>query len=187
MKLNFLLMSFLVVALSACQQDVQSQNTPLSKSTLLAKKHTVKSHVPVAMQYEFLNVPELNKPLEIKLEFKVGISTENLQVIYRAANNGLTIESAQSQYAFNNLPAGATETITVNVIPVQTGAQAIYISATMNIDGVMQSRAFQVPVNVGTANQLKANTNPALNPAPKGMTHIPSQNVISMPASEPKN
>jgi len=181
-KMKVLLVSLMLVLLSACnKQDASTENTSESKKTSNTQI-TGKPHAAIYMDFEYLNSIVLNETLEIKLEFKVGHDVEALQVEYRTSE-GLTLLDTQTQFQFNALAKNTIESITVRVIPQQAGEQMLYISAVMSVSGSSQSRAFVVPVNTASTNQLKSSGSTV----PKGMQHIPSQNVISMPASEPKN
>jgi len=177
MKLILLtLLSFLLIA---CNQEAQTKSVVTTEKQ--ARHHFIgKPQAGISMQYEFLNSKELNEELEIKLVFKVSRNTEALYVDYRVTP-GLKLLDSQSEYQFNKLSRGASEEIIVRVMPESEAEHVIYVTAAIDVKGVKQTRSFMVPVTTVSASQLKAQQNiPA-----KGTRYIPSQNVISMPASEP--
>jgi len=176
--MKFILLTLLSFLLIACNQEAQT------KSSATVEKHsqkhfTGKPQAGISMQYEYLDSKETNDAHEIKLVFKVSRDTEALYVDYRV-NPGLKLIDSQTNYQFNKLSKGSTEEIIVRVIPESEGEQVIFITAAIDVNGVKQSRAFMVPVTSGATSQLKTQTN---TPA-KGTRYIPSQNVISMPATE---
>jgi len=176
--MKIILVGLLSILLLACNQEAQTKNTAsLEKQP---HRHFIgKPQAGISLKYEYLNSTELNEILEIKLVFTVSRDTDALYVDYRV-NPGLKLVDLQSEYQFNNMSKGSREEIVLRVIPELAGEQVIYISAAIDVNGSKQSRAFMVPVTLGSTNELKSNQNiPA-----KGMKYIPSQNVISMPATE---
>lgn len=176
--MKFILVGLLSVLLLACNQEAQTKNTSIEKQP---HEHFIgKPQAAISLNYEYLNSTELNEILEIKLVFKVSRDTDALYVDYRVGP-GLKLLDSQSGYQFNNMSKGSSEEIIVRVIPESAGQQVINISAAIDVKGMKQSRAFMVPVTTSSTNQLKSNQ---ITPAKEGMKYIPSQNVISMPATE---
>jgi hypothetical protein len=182
MKLTVILFCLSALfSLPACNQTAQSQAASVNQNKSQAYRSS-KSGAAISMEFQFLNEAKLNQPLEIKVNFIIGHDTEffKIQLNTRA---GLTIENELTQFQFNKLAKGAQESIVIRVVPVQSGEQNIYISATVDINGVNQSRAFVIPVKTTSANQLQIQKSKT----DKGMQFIQDQNVISMPATETRN
>ncbi|MCW9047626.1 MAG: hypothetical protein OQK46_06050 [Gammaproteobacteria bacterium] len=141
-----------------------------------------KPHAPVSMTYEFVQTAELNEELEIKLSVRVETSTEMLKVNYTTQDSIKSMDASQ-QYEFSQLQKGATQVVTIRVIPEQSGLHYVNVFATIVVDGGLQSRSFAIPVSTGSVSteQMKS----IQLSSPKGMRYIPEQNIISMPSSEP--
>ena len=178
MKMKYILLGLLSFLLLACNQEVQTKNAVSSEKH--SHKHFIgKPQAAISMHYEYLNSKEINKELEIKLVFKVSHDTDALYVNYRV-NPGLKLLNSQTEFQFNKLSKGASNEIVLRIIPEMPGQQIIYITAAIDVNGSQQSRAFMVPVSTGSTEQLKSQQITS----PKGTRYIPSQNVISMPATE---
>jgi len=176
--MKFILLTLLSFLLIACNQEAQTKSTVATDKP--PHNHFIgKPQAGISMQYEFLNSKEMNEELEIKLLFKVSRDTETLYVDLNLSP-GLKSLDSQSEYQFNKISKGASEEIIIRVIPETSGEQVIYVSASIDVKGVKQSRAFIIPVTTGSTEQFKSNQN---TPA-KGTRYIPSQNVISMPATQ---
>jgi len=180
MRFNFafilaVLMTFL---LSACNEEMQTKKTSMPQT----QQMNGKSHAPISMKYEISDELKLNDPIDIKLFFKAGLSTNALKVDI-ASSKGVVINSTQVQYQFNKVVKNEINAFVLNVTVTQLGKHVLNISTTIDVSGVPQARSFSVPLNIGSPATLKINNTSSA----KGMKYIPEQNVISMPASETTN
>ena len=183
MNIKFIILSLSIILLSACKQEAQLEPTKKLSVGKGDTHNTVKPHAPVSMEYSFISTPEINKVLEVRLDFKVSRDTPHLKVVYHTTTALKSVDTVQ-QFELYNLHQGSIEPVFIQVLVEQPGKHLIYVSASMDINGISQSRAFVVPVNIaGATQQLKSEKSDQSN----GMKYLPEQNVISMPASVPPN
>ncbi len=180
-NLSVILFSLVAVMLSACNQDTQTKNASSSSqlTTQSAGQSSSKPHAAISMSFEVLNDVVLGKVTEIKLNFKVGLSTPVFK-IELSPDADLELVDTPLQYQFNNVPEDAIESIIVRVIPKLPGQHVINLTASIDVDGVTQARAFVVPLVTAASANIKT----SVSPVSKGGKLIPEQNIISMPASE---
>ncbi len=179
-NLSFILFSLIVVMLTACNQDAQTKNAIPSSSIIKSTgQSSSKPHAAIDMNFEVLNDVVLGKVTEIKLNFKVGLSTV-LFKIDLSPDADLELIDTPLQYQYNNVPEDALKSINIHVIPTLPGQHVINLTASIDVDGMTQTRAFVIPLETNTSANLKISRNSIS----KGGKLIPNENIISMPASE---
>lgn len=181
MNFKIIIVSLFFGLLSACQQDMQTEENSVTKKSL-HNKYATKPHAAIFMDFEILNAPLVNEPLKIKLQFKTGLDTESLQVQINPSS-ALDMASSASVYQFNKLAKGESESVMLSVVPEQAGLHVINISAGILLHGQYQFREFVVPINIEgvvkpSVQALQKSTDEL------GMRYQPEHNVISMPAVE---
>jgi len=191
---NLTILFSLLIFISGCNQQTQSDVRAVSDETQLhennlaaqsaparykAPHRTGKSHAAITMRYELLNTVALNQVLELKLSFNVGHDVESLRVEY-FAEAGLSVINSQNVYVFNKISKDEAQTLLLSVRPELPGEHVINISATIETQAGSQSRSFEIPITLPAKNQPQPQTSKAHNTG----RFIPDQNVISMPASK---
>ncbi len=182
MNIKHLLILLTLSFLLACSQQEASESAAGAIATEynMQSRFVGKPHAPVSMSF-ILNSPvELNQPLDISLTFTVEQDTEILEVEYRT-DASLRSNDVSQQYQFTRLIKGAKQQIDISVVPQQSGLHHINVFASINIDGIQQTRPFAIPVSIEGSTQLQKT---GQNEPANGMRHLPAQNVISMPAGE---
>jgi len=190
MKMQNLFLILSIGLFVSCNQQAQtqSQNQAKNISNQRHQTHAVtKPHAPISMDYEIINPVELNKLLDIKLTFSSRRNVDALTVEYNV-DAGLSVNGEPQRFNFRSLPQNEPISIVLKVTPEQAGDLNINVYADIEINGVIQSRAFIVPVSVAqSASSIQSksvNDKTQGNTSNKGMQYSPQQNVISMPASE---
>jgi len=155
--------------------DSSVQNEPQQTST----KHDqvyIKPHAGVELNYNRPKALQAGETFELQLNFKTQVQADSLQVNIKP-ENGLQLGISQLNYQFTVSKKNQINKIVVPVTALQDGRYFIDIKALLMISGKEQARSFSIPVTVGDPLKSKPVVNPGYNP-------VPSQGVISMPASE---
>lgn len=153
--------------------DQQSQK----KMNLHSSKYdqvTTKPHAGIELNYNRPKKFQVGDAYDLVLNFKTRIYADSLQINIKH-DDGLQLGVSQFDYQFEANKKSKNKII-IPVTALHDGQYYIDISAVLITNGVSQARSFSIPVIVGNASKNKK-TNP-------GYTSVPSQGVISMPASE---
>ena len=135
----------------------------------------IKPHAGIELNYNRPKALQAGETFELELNFKTRVQADSLRVNIKH-ESGLQLGISQLDYQFV-VSKNKINKIVVPVTALQDGRFFIDIKALLMINGKAQARTFSIPVTVGDPLKLKPLTNPGYRP-------VPSQGVISMPATE---
>ncbi|RDH83968.1 MAG: hypothetical protein DIZ80_07485 [endosymbiont of Galathealinum brachiosum] len=147
------------------------------KTNLHSTKHeqvTTKPHAGIELNYNRPKKLQVGDSYDLVLNFKTRVSADTLQINIKH-DDGLQLGVSQFDYQFAAFKNKKNK-ITIPVTTLHDGQYYIDISAALITNGVSQARSFSIPVVVGDPSKNKK-----IN---AGYISVPSQGVISMPASE---
>jgi len=151
----------------------QSQNN----TNLHSSKHeqvTTKPHAGIELNYNRPKKLQAGDAYDLVLNFKTRVYADSLQINIKH-DDGLQLGISQFDYQFSVIK-NKKNIIKIPVTTLYDGQYYIDISAVLVTNGVSQARSFSIPVIVGDPSKNKKTNS--------GYTSVPSQGVISMPASE---
>ena len=135
-----------------------------------------KPQAPVSIQYQ-LGEFQPGTPAQVNLSIINGIDVDSMTVDSRLSN-GLQSADMQSQYHYGVMAAKEISVISFSINAQYHGRFRIYITITINANGVSQSSSQVVPIVVGNASDmpLQRKTTGQLRRESTG------QRIIAMPA-----
>ena len=150
-------------------------NAEDKKSRLADAVVDSKTTAPVDMQYDLLAKPALGQPFEVELTFTTRLPAQALDIELTEAP-GLTVVGARSA-RFEPVERGHVYTTKVLVQGDTAGLYYLGVMAKMSTQVQTETRAFAVPVVIGTPPAAQKATPTA---------DASGQAIQSMPAEEPK-
>lgn len=179
MKKSFLTLSVLCVTLFiyGMSKPIDNPDASINKST----KHTshyVKPHAGIQLNYNRPKVMQVGDTAELKLKFKSKLQADTLEVNI-SHDEGLQLLS-ESHFQFDKVK-GAANKIVLQILANNEGQFYIDVTATIITNGNSQVRTFSIPVTVGDQSNAKTTSGSSTS---TGYKALPSQGVISMPATE---
>ena len=178
MKKNLTVLAILSSALISYGMSSPVDNKTLKETSKHSVKHEqvyTKPHAGIELNYNRAKNLQAGDSFDLVLNFKTKINADSLNINIKN-NNDLQLGISQFDYQFSAVK-NKKNTITIPVTALQDGRYFIDIMAVLMVNGVEQARTFVIPVTVGDQADVKAK------PA-KGYKSVPSQGVISMPATE---
>jgi len=155
-----------------------NESSVQDESQQISTKHDqvyIKPHAGIELNYNRPKTLQAGETFELELNFKTRVQADSLRVNIKH-ENGLQLGISQLDYQFV-VSKNTNNKIVVPVTALQDGRYFIDIKALLMINGKAQARTFSIPVTVGNPLKLKPATNSGYKP-------VPSQGVISMPATE---
>ena len=153
--------------------DKQSQKSTKLHSTKY-QQVTTKPHAGIELNYNRPKKLQVGDSYDLVLTFKTRIYADSLQINIKH-DDGLQLGISQFDYHFDIVKNNKNK-LKIPVTALQDGRYFIDISAALITSGASQARSFSIPVTVGDVSKnRKVNA---------GYSSMPSQGVISMPATE---
>ena len=178
MKKNLTVLVVLTSALISYGMSSPVDNNALKETSKHSVKHEqvyTKPHAGVELNYNRPKNLQAGDSFDLLLNFKTKINADSLKINIKN-NNDLQLDITQFDYKFSAVK-NKKNTITIPVTALRDGRFFIDITAVLMVNGNEQARTFAIPVTVGNLAGIK--------PKPiKGYNSVPSQGVISMPATE---
>ena len=156
-------------------------NTVQQTKTLSGKyeRAYTKPHAGIELKYNSPKNLQIGEAFELVLDLKTTVNADSLQIKIKH-DDGLQLGVSQLQYEFT-VAKNQTDQIVIPLTALRDGRFFIDISAVLITGGQAQARAFSIPFIVGDPAKAKAATGVETG---SGYKAIPSQGVISMPATE---
>jgi hypothetical protein len=108
-----------------------------------------KPTAPIELNYTYSSEPVANVSLIVELLVSSRISADSLVVGINTSND--TLLTVRNPAPIVDVSPGELHRFRVEVLPREEGEFFVHVIATLVRDGVSQSRAFSIPVQVGNA------------------------------------
>ncbi len=182
--MNKLLTLLTIAAVATFSYGMSSpvENNAQQKTYKTSARHDqvyTKPHAGIELNYNRPKLLQAGDSFELILNFKTRVSADSLQINMKY-DNGLQPGISQLQYYFA-APENKKNQIIIPLTVLEDGRFFIDISAALITNGKAQARSFSIPVTVGNPANYKTPTGAEIN---SGYRVVPSQGVISMPATE---
>ena len=182
--MNILLTVLSVVLFAACQSESLAK---LDVVESRAGKHESeqaedfiihgKPSAPIKIHYTLKSVPEVGQPLEIDVLLNSTLSGKAVNA-KMSHSEKLGYSKVFQKMTFKS-GASSSDTQVITIVPQSEGIHYVNIYASIDVDGVIQSKAFLIPVEVGNVDWNKhLKINGVINDDGAGT----GGKVISMPA-----
>ena len=178
MKKNITVLAVFTCALISYGMSSPVDNTASKETSKHSVKHEqvyTKPHAGIELNYNRPKNLQAGDSFDLVLNFKTKTNADSLNITIKN-NNDLQLGLSQFDYQFSAVKNNKN-TITIPVTALHDGRFFIDIMAILMVNGNEQARTFVIPVTVGDQSNVK------VKPA-KGYNSLPSQGVISMPATE---
>lgn len=176
-KLLTVLTAFACALISYGMSSPVEHNASKKTSKHIVKHEQVytKPHAGIELNYNRPKKLQIGDYFDLVLTFKTKVDADFLKININN-NNDLQLGISQFDYTFSAIK-NKKHKVTIPVTTLHDGRFFIDISATLMVNGNEQTRTFTIPVTVGEQIKDKSQEN-------TGYKSLPSQGVVSMPATE---
>lgn len=179
-KLQSVLIIIPVIMLSygmSSSDKLSDSNEQIQKTDHKEASYT-KPHAGIELNYNSLKPVKVGESIVLDLQFTTRTQAESLIVNIRH-DDGLQLDS-QDAYQFSTTRA-AKHAVNLQLTGLKQGNFIVDVSAEIISNGQSQVRTFAIPIIVGDPVSNKSTED---NNAASKYRSIPSQGVVSMPATE---